>query len=602
MYTPIQATNITRKSSVSTMAVKGENTRSLPQLLDTGNALAIENYFIRDDGQLEKRDGHTTLHNASATYPITMVESFTSSYLMYTYNKTLARYDIVNDTSTDIKTDFTTDDVFSGVKYGNYFIASNGGDKIGFTHLTASFINCVSKSAAFTEGETITGGTSGATATISGQYGATDGLLILDDIVGTFTDTETITGGTSSTTATIDGATYSWYEINEAPKAKVLRIINGRLYAGNTDTDSTEVRFSAVDDGTNPPFMDWTNASGAADPGKINYRNAGEVKGIASLGSQIVVLSEDGKFGFRIETVDVGGTLIQDNPTDFQRIDFGSERGVAVTPKGVFYANEAGIWQMTSGGQTNIPYSDSEGEISMVYSEDDIDDISFTNSDIIYDIKNDCVYVACAKNSSVNNIIKVYHLESKAWTTFTGMSISRFANKGSTIYGGDSSIAKLYELFKGKDDDGNTIDTKFYQEVSVGALWTVKELTQLYVSGRLSPASSIDITFDIFDEKGQFKEKKVFNSDTDTLTWTSTGIISSGIGGVGTTWGSSYGGSSTATDVSDSFSGGAVHIANFQRIRIKFKSGDKSDHTLNWFSMETREKQAISRRNLITKT
>ena len=65
--------------------------------------------------------------------------------------------------------------------------------------------------AAFTEGETITGGTSGATATVkrvvkqSGAWaGTAAGYLVLASVSGTF-QAETITGGTSGGTATIAG-------------------------------------------------------------------------------------------------------------------------------------------------------------------------------------------------------------------------------------------------------------------------------------------------------------------------------------------------------------------------------------------------------------
>lgn len=53
----------------------------------------------------------------------------------------------------------------------------------------------------FTAGETITGGTSGATAKISTDNGST--TMIINTIVGTFVAGETITGGTSAATAVI---------------------------------------------------------------------------------------------------------------------------------------------------------------------------------------------------------------------------------------------------------------------------------------------------------------------------------------------------------------------------------------------------------------
>lgn len=67
--------------------------------------------------------------------------------------------------------------------------------------------------AAMVEGETVTGGTSGATATIervgmlAGAWdGSGEGYLVLSDITGTFQASETLTGGTSGGTATASGA------------------------------------------------------------------------------------------------------------------------------------------------------------------------------------------------------------------------------------------------------------------------------------------------------------------------------------------------------------------------------------------------------------
>ena len=597
-YRPIQSISQTSSSTTSLMAEKGINTRELPQLLAPSSAQLIENYFITATGQLEKRKGYTELADASSTNAITMLEKFTSDILIFAYDTTIAKYTISTDTITNLKTNFTTSDPFSGVKYGDYFYASNGGDKIGFTHTTGRFLNFDAQTGNFAVGEVVTGA-GGATGTVIAQIdNGTSGMLILDSITGVFVNNEALTGSVSGA-ATVDGVLYDWYELANVPKAKHLYAFQSRLFAGNTDTDSTEVHFSKVDDGTNPPFQTWTVGTGASSPGKVRYRNAGDVNAIGSLGSQIVVLYDDGKAGFRITTIDSAGVLVQDNPVDFQRVDFGGERGAAVTPKGIFYTNEAGVWQMVSGGQTNIPYSDQESELTLVFSENNIEDISFTNSDVIYDIKTNSVYVACAQKSSVNNIVLVYNLDMKAWSIFNGWKLSRFTNIGDTIYAGDAAEAKIYQLFDGSDDNGNAIPTEYLQELNVGALWTAKELIRFYINGQLANSSSLEISFDIYDITGTLVERKRFNNEADVLNWTSSGIVGLFTGGIGMSFGGPYGGSETGeTSLSNSFAGYKVHIANFQRILIRIKSNDKSQHTLNWMSVNIREKQPIERRNL----
>jgi hypothetical protein len=60
------------------------------------------------------------------------------------------------------------------------------------------------QSGPFVIGETVTGGTSGATGVITAFKGAT--VLILGSVVGAFEDAEVITGGTSTETADTIGA------------------------------------------------------------------------------------------------------------------------------------------------------------------------------------------------------------------------------------------------------------------------------------------------------------------------------------------------------------------------------------------------------------
>lgn len=73
---------------------------------------------------------------------------------------------------------------------------------VEITYAGVRFLNVGSISGAFTVGETITGGSSGATATFEIATGNT---FILTPVSGTFTNAETITGGSSGETATVSG-------------------------------------------------------------------------------------------------------------------------------------------------------------------------------------------------------------------------------------------------------------------------------------------------------------------------------------------------------------------------------------------------------------
>ena len=99
-----------------------------------------------------------------------------------------------------------------------------------------SYIAFDAGTAVFEDGETITGGTSSATATLArliledGSFGANDALgkFILTDITGVFVDNETITGGTSSGSATSNGAVVA----NTLPPGGSYQFDNYNFFAG----------------------------------------------------------------------------------------------------------------------------------------------------------------------------------------------------------------------------------------------------------------------------------------------------------------------------------------------------------------------------------
>lgn len=95
-------------------------------------------------------------------------------------------------------------------------------------------LNYSTRSAAFTLGETITGGTSGATATVTLEVflgGA--GYLVIGAVAGTFVDGETITGGTSGSTATVDGTQYSSVSMSVTPPTVVPALTSHGLTVGD---------------------------------------------------------------------------------------------------------------------------------------------------------------------------------------------------------------------------------------------------------------------------------------------------------------------------------------------------------------------------------
>lgn len=522
MYRPLNVTSRPKQTqSVTLFAKKGEDFRDLPQLLNTEFALKIQNYLIETDGQLVKRKGLLKIFEVAGTDPITMLEKFTSDIYIFGYGTTVAAYTFSTDTITTIKSDFSANDGFNGVRYGEFFFVCNGVEKI----------------------------------------------YRINNVLA-----ET--------------------EITAAPICKVLKVIGPRLFAGNLSTDETAVAYSSTDDGTDPPFSTWTVGTDADDPGLVSYRNAGPVNTIESLGGTPIIWGDFGKWAFKIGTLDVGGTLAKTDQTVMSRVDFGGSASIE-TNLGIFYVNEAGLWQLVSVGQNDIKFSDQEAEVSQLLGDQFFDDLDFSSASMVYDAKKRTLFVTCARNSTTNNFVFAYNTEHKAFTEVTGWNINRFLNDDQTIYGGSSTNGKVYKCFHGSDDDGLPIGTEFYQELNVGALQTRKILKGLYVQGFLSLSTTLNVKFDIYDRTGRLITDKM------KFEWT-TQYNSNSQDGYGTAsyGGSAYGGDKDFANTVESFDGIRPFIRNFQRLRVRITGQDKLPHIINWLSVETAEKARIRRRKL----
>lgn len=392
-----------------------------------------------------------------------------------------------------------------------------------------------------------------------------------------------------------------------SPHAKVLKAIGARLYAGNLSTDSTAVAYSYTDDGTNPPFTNFTVGTAANQGGLINYRNAGDVTAIDSLGANIIIGAKEGKWSFTITVQDVAGVLTKNDQTVLQRLDMGMARATIVTPKAMFYPNSGGLWQFSSVGQSNVPFSEQEGKSSLILGAEYFQNLDLTNADFAYDQKIDTLFLTCARNSNTNNLVIAYNLTSNTYAEFTGWNINRFMNIDGVIYGASSAEIKVWQCFSGNDDDGSDIWTTFYQELKLGDLETRQELLRGYLDAFLSPSSSLRVCFDIYDIQGNFVQDKL----CFTFPSTSGAANASGYGVV--SWGSSgFGGSNPAangnvnpadegmTEIFDGF--GAGYIRNFQRIRIKITEHSKVPHALVWIKIQSEPKVQIRRRKMVKTT
>jgi len=534
MRVPVTGNVNQRSKSVATtkLAEKGINLRELSQLLNPSEAQTIENYLMDAVGQLEKREGFTLLHDAVTATAPTMLEKFTDDIYMIGYGTTLAAYTISTGIFTVIKSNFLTG-VFSGQRYGNFFFVTNGTEAIG----------------------------------------------------------------------RVDAATLTYATVAGSPIAKVLytfvapsgSTVGARLFAGNLSTDASGIHYSDVDTGIDPPFANWTAGTGASSANTASFRLAGDLTSFSSIGSQIIAFYKDGSVGFRITIDGSSGAQVQDVQTDFVAGDFGGERGAINTPSGVFYTNETGVFQMTSGGQTNVPFSRVQSEISLSLGEELIASINFTNADLAFDSKRKLLLVTCARSSTVNNFILVYDTNRKAWSTITGWTISRFLVDGELIFGVDASNVKLYQLFNGFSDNGKTIAAEYIQELNVNSLTGLSSLEEVMIQGQLSTNSLIDIKFDTYDRNGSFTSDATSAYGLQLSASAQANGI--GSGGFGSSYGVPYGASGAVVPLANSTGQERSKIDEFSRIILRLNNSDELAHKINFVTLTVRDKALNWRRN-----
>lgn len=570
------------------MGKKGLDLRDLPQILSAEYMLKCVNYNITTDGRLEKRKGYSELFTTTDIPRI--LDNYTSDLIVFQDGTSTKIYRISTGATVTVKNNWSTGRQV-GLRYGDYFFVCNGVEKI---HRISQTLAYDAQTVNFTVGELITGGTSGATATVlsDADSGAT-GTLTLGNIIGTFADNELITGSVTGS-ATVNGVlTFAITEMTQSPRAKVLAAIEGRLYAGNLQDDSTAVAYSEKDDGSNPPFDGaWTVATGANDPGKVFFRNAGAVQSIVPLGQFTVVFGEFGKWAFYQNIFDSAGTLSKADVFQLAKEDLGG-LGALLTDDGVFYVNDAGLWQMVSMGQQDVPQSDQEFLISTLLGKSYFEDIDFSNAAIAYDELRRIVLVTCAKDSDTNNLVLVYNIDMKSFVTFSGWNITNFLTIQNQLYAASSIEESVYKLFDGFSDGGNEIAAEYLQEINGTPMEYRSILKGLYCQGQLSPSTTIRIHLDIYNAQGRVRlnAKEYDWSPSSTLSiydeWGSAG------------WGTAgYGGDNETQGLVEDFNGCRPMIRNYQRLRLRLTESSETPHIINWFKMYEEIKVPIIRRKL----
>ena len=660
-YTPLPSFGaVSVGSSQGTMPTYGTNLRDFSQLLDTNNALHIENYWIHGSGRLVKRKGSTQTFDTTESDTSSLWKEYVNGLEIVGYGAKIRGYDSATGTFTNIKTDFTASNGgFSGVRTGDYFFVTNILD--GMWRISRTFTYSQLQASGATQnkftitntsgaiGATITGVTSGATANVVSSTGTTTITAVVNTIVGTFVHGESITSGTLvgaaltninpfTTALRITGATsgataivledsdagatgtltlgsisgtfvngevitdtatpagrgtltsavsFTITAVTAAPKAKYVDFAGNRLIVYNLATDPAAWAYSNADTGTNPPFTDWTSASGFNSPGAGYYRNGKEALTFALIGDIYFLGFSKGWYAFTITQTEIGGVSSKYDQT-VQTSDLGM-RKVLMTDVGLIACGDFGVKRLVSLGQPNIPYSEQWETLTEQLGEDYFDDVNFDSSDIVYDDKRGYIYVACAKGGGTtgNYILAIKadlagtetDVKTGAVSFFTGLNPYRFMKKDGDIYFTSSIDGLGINLFEGENDLGVAIYSQYYQELNFGTVTDSFNLDEFKLKAELSPATTITLTFDTFDENGYFEETRREYSITTTNSYTGGG------GWGGAPWGSSgWGAGGTASGLVYDAKEAMPKLRNLTRVRVRFESADTADHILAIFS------------------
>ena len=252
-----------------------------------------------------------------------------------------------------------------------------------------------------------------------------------------------------------------------------------------------------------------------------------------------------------------------------------------MTPKGWFYTNAAWLWNFYSGWNTSQPYSEQEINISDILWREDLDKINFDDNDIMFDDKEQIVYITCKKESSFNNFIIWYNVITKAFFTIDWLNIARFMKDWENIYWIWSETGKIFQLFDTSDQEWLKTTREFKFEVN---MWTLDHLYNLrWFKVKWFWEKDIDckIYLDIYDKRWDLKEwYKVLTLSSDKvnsdLQWFNEVSFWGSISWANITWWPS-----------EILASSTVKINWFQRLIIRVVSEDTLFHKFNWFEINS---------------
>lgn len=244
--------------------VANENLASGPP----GAAIQMDNWFPETDGVRLRKGSELYATIGSGEPVLSLFRYKTGSTEKFFGGNATTIYDISDPADPEVSPDPVYDNLTGGdfstvpmsTSGGDYLVCVNGmgpmllydgSDFSPISSVNISLLAFDARTGAYTNGNTVTGGTSGASATIVGALELADntGVLYVGAITGTFQDNETLTdGGTGSSTSNIpSGVTTLGISITNVPTSDLsdVTVYRNRLYF--VEKDSLSVWYLPVD-------------------------------------------------------------------------------------------------------------------------------------------------------------------------------------------------------------------------------------------------------------------------------------------------------------------------------------------------------------------
>jgi len=522
------------------------NKKALPLNLKQNEARRIINLIKEEDGTMRVRGGLTkTIMDATSGLTITHGAKLNDTESIYGYNNgtnsyvkiwngsTLSEvYSVAtpNYTISSVYTDTTND--INGVRYGKYYIIGNGDERpymitilidAGFMVFTTDPTGHV--------GETITGVTSGETATIKAEVtGFT--YIYVEDISGDFTAGEVcdLSGGgriTLSSSGTNSRAIRMGLGTADSntPRAFYFLIhrsnasASARLITANLRENSGNVQYSEThDDDTQIPFLiGWTPtlataASNLFTSGELAFQS-GNINSLVTQRNIIVIGGDNGAMTFSLDSQQSAFSELH-STIHYQQDNFGMNKGaLAIDQYGIFYANETGVFNAIFSGNDK-----QETNIIDILGKAENDKFDFTNVKFLYDPTEVKLYIFLTRSSSPYGL--VFDLKTKEFQEIDG-SKWHFADvwrDQKEFYGVADDSLTLYKLFDGNDDDGDDITSRLLmKQESFGELERLGNVTRSYIAGYFTPDTELTIKYHWWNRGNVLQ-----TSDDLTITTTNT--------------------------------------------------------------------------------